>query len=136
MDDATVGGYAVVKDNAIVKEQAYVYGHSVVGADTIVSGNSEIYGKSTIYFYANPFETEELESNISGSSNLRNCNVEATGQIIDSDLENEFLDGNIKLVNKNKDKGVITIETFREKLANVDYGNEMSYFDINKIFKR
>lgn len=138
MNNAVVGEYAIIKDNAQIRDNVLVYGESVVGADTIVSGESKIFGKSHIYFFSNPFEINKNETHISGHSIIQDCKIEATGRIINSDLEDIVLDGTVDLIDKNnKTSGVgINVENIVTKFNEINYGNEMSYFDINTIFKR
>lgn len=96
VDNAVVTGASIVKDNVLLLNETQVRSRSVLGGDTIVSGQTYIFGHSKIAFYSHVADEYYggvlVRPNISNST-IEKCTIQATGEIINSDLRNEELYG-------------------------------------------
>lgn len=98
IEDAIICNTSVVKDNAKISGSCYLYSKCVVGADTILAGNTTV-GDSHIYFYSkllnNDTEANPVLANIGGESWIENSTIEATGFLMDIELKNRKLFGDL-----------------------------------------
>lgn len=100
-DNAVASGCAIVKDSAVIKGLSHVFSESIIGADTVVSGKTWICGRSEIFFFSTIYKQQKINfPNIFGNSQIYNTEIQATGEIFDSNIHNEKLEGHLNLVNK------------------------------------